>query len=102
MTGSSLSILIDELCKLYNNESNLPELTISYKDFAVWENNKLKSDEFNKDKEYWVNQFNDEIPLLNMPTNYARPNMQSFEGDNIFSFVDSNLTSKLNKLSKEL
>ena len=102
MTGSSLSILIDELCKLYNNESNLPELTISYKDFAVWENNKLKSDEFNKDKEYWVNQFNDEIPLLNMPTNYTRPSMQSFEGDNVFSFVDSNLTLKLNEVSKEL
>ena len=100
--GTSLSILIDELCKLYNNEGNLPELTISYKDFAVWENNKLKSDQFNKDKEYWVNQFNDEIPLLNMPTNYARPSMQSFEGDNVFSQIDSNLTSKLNEVSKKL
>ncbi len=100
--GTSLSILIDELCKLYNNEGNLPELTINYKDFAVWENHKINSDEFNTDKEFWVNQFQDEIPLLNMPTNYTRPSVQSFEGDNVFSQIDSNLTSKLNEVSKQL
>ena len=35
--GTSLSIFIDELCKLYNGES-LSELKITYKDFAVFEN----------------------------------------------------------------
>ena len=100
--GTSLSILMDELCSLYNNSGELPELDITYKDFAVWENNKLNSDEFNKDKEFWVNQFSDEIPLLNMPTNYPRPTVQSFEGDNVFASVDSNLTLKLNELSKQL
>lgn len=100
--GTSLSIFIEELCQLYNKENNLPELTITYKDFAVWENNKLNSDEFNQDKEFWVNQFQDEIPLLNMPTNYTRPSVQSFEGDNVFSQIDCNLTLKLNEVSKQL
>ena len=100
--GTSLSILMDELCKLYNNSNDLPELDISYKDFAVWENNKLNSDEFNNDKEFWVELFSDEIPLLNMPTSYARPTVQSFEGDNVFASIDNNLTLKLNQLSKEL
>ncbi len=100
--GTSLSILIDELCKLYNNESNLPELTISYKDFAVWESNKLNSEAFNQDKEFWVEQFKDEIPLLNMPTDYTRPTVQSFEGDNVFTQINSDLAFQLNQVSRNL
>ncbi len=100
--GTSLSLLMNELCTLYNGSSDLPTLDINYKDFAVWENNKLMSNEFDKDKEFWVSQFNDEIPLLNMPTNYNRPTIQSFEGDNVFACINKDLTFKLNELSKQL
>ncbi len=100
--GASLSILMEELCKLYKKENNLPELTISYKDFAVWENKKINSEEFNTDKEFWVNQFKDEIPILNMPTNYKRPSVQSFEGDNVFLQIDQNVTAELEEVAKKL
>ena len=52
-------------------------------------------------KEYWINRFNDEIPVLNMPTDYERPPMQSFEGDNISFKLDKELTKDLKRIAKE-
>lgn len=99
--GSSLAIFIDELCKLYNGET-LSDLSITYKDFSVWENNKLKSPEFKESEDFWVNQFKDDVPVLNMPTNYQRPAAKSFEGDKVYSCISSELTEKLNSTCKDL
>lgn len=99
--GSSLNIFINELCKLYNDES-LEPLDITYKDFATFENNRLASGELNEAENYWVNQFKDDIPVLNLPTNYPRPAMQSFEGRKIYSTISSEQTKKLNVLAKSL
>ena len=96
---SSLNIFISELCKLYNDES-LEPLDITYKDFATFENNRLASGELNEAQNYWVNQFKDDIPVLNLPTNYPRPAMQSFEGRKIYSTISSEQTKKLNVLAK--
>ena len=43
--GTSLSILLQELCDLYNGNT-LPEKQIDYKDFALWENEQFNKDEF--------------------------------------------------------
>jgi len=99
--GTSLSILVDELCKLYNGES-LPELKITYKDYAVWENEKLKSDAFKTAENFWVNQFKDELPVLNLPTNYPRPEMQLFKGNKIHTNINYDTTIKINELSQKL
>lgn len=96
--GTSLKILIDELSSLYNNE-NLEELPLTYKDFAVWESSNIKSHTFDESKNYWMSQFKDEIPLLNMPTNYPRPAEKSFKGSKVYKTLDSELTNKINELA---
>ena len=67
-----MQIFTNEFCKLYNNEK-LEELKVTYKDFSAFENTRINSDEYKEAEKYWLNQFNDEIPVLNMPTNYQRP-----------------------------
>lgn len=99
--GTSLSIFIDELCKLYNDEV-LPELNITYKDFAVFENDRLVSGSLEEAENYWVNQFTDDIPVLNLPTNYSRPATQSFEGAKVYSSIDLETAHKINALAKDL
>lgn len=99
--GTSLNILIKELCDLYNNQE-LSSKEIDYKDFAVWEQNQLQSEEMKKAKEYWGNQFQDDIPLLNMPTSYPRPTIQSFEGSNYFASLDFSTCERIAKVSKKL
>ena len=99
--GTSLSIFVDELCKLYNNKT-LNKLNISYKDFAVWENGKLSSDAFKEAESYWISQFSDDIPVLNMPTNYPRPAIKSYEGNKVYSEINEEITKKLNNICKTL
>ena len=98
--GTSLSIIAKDLSKLYNG-NKLPNLKIDYKDYSVCENKKLNNNSFKDAEEFWINQFNDEIPVLNMPTK-PRPTVQSFEGNKVYSKIDKLNTEKLNNLSNAL
>ncbi len=98
--GTSLSILVDEVCKIYNNET-LPELKIDYKDYSVWENNQLSNGYFQESENYWINLFKEDVPVLNLPTK-TRPAVQSFEGDKLHSIINEFTTNKINILAREL
>lgn len=100
--GASLSILLQELCDLYNGSTFPQECKIDYKDFCLWEKEQFKTEKLKKAKEFWVNKYQDDIPLLNMPTCYPRPSMQSFEGSNYHSFLDEKTYEKITLFAKDL
>ena len=77
--GISINILIKELVSFYKGEE-LPELKIQYKDFSEWQNQMFEKDEFKKKREFWFTQLADEIPILNIPTDFPRPPVQNFDG----------------------
>lgn len=99
--GISLSILVRDFVNLYNNK-RLPELRIQYKDFAIWQNELFKSEKFRKQENYWLGVFKDEIPLLNISTDYSRPPVMSHKGEQITFYLDRELTSKLIKFGKQM
>jgi amino acid adenylation domain-containing protein len=98
--GVSMGILINEFSKLYSGEELMP-LRVQYKDYSTWQNKLLASEEMKKQEEYWTSKFKGEIPILNMPCDYARPTLQSFEGDRIGFSLDREITEGLRKLSRE-
>ncbi len=98
--GVSMGILTKEFIEIYDGKE-LAELRIQYKDFAAWQNELFKSGEIKKQEEYWLKSFEEEIPVLNLPTDYQRPSMQSFEGDNIGFELNEELTNKLKQIAKE-
>lgn len=97
--GSSMQILLNEFCKIYNEEE-LPKNKFTYRDFINYENYFRGSDTFNKNKEFWLNEFSDEIPTLNMPTNFSRPASFTYNGATFTTCIDKNLTDKINSLCK--
>jgi len=99
--GTSMKVLKKEFIALYKGE-NLPELKIQYKDYAVWQTKFLDTEFIKLKAEYWLNAFKGEIPLLDLPTDYTRPSVQSFEGDYICFSLDVQLSSKLNKLARDM
>ncbi|MCK4261028.1 MAG: amino acid adenylation domain-containing protein, partial [Halanaerobiales bacterium] len=104
--GTSMGIFVNEFVRIYEGKE-LDELRIQYKDYAEWQNELLRSDVMKKQEEYWVNIFSDsaqndgQVPVLNMPIDYSRPTMQSFEGDNISFKLDKELTKNLERIAKE-
>ncbi|MDD4494335.1 MAG: amino acid adenylation domain-containing protein [Eubacteriales bacterium] len=98
--GESIRILINEFTELYSGEV-LEPLNIQYKDFSEWISTVLSSSIMKKQREYWVNTFSDDIPILNLPTDYSRQSKQSFRGDRISVKIGKSLSSKLRKLSSD-
>jgi hypothetical protein len=78
----SLDILVREFQALFNGEE-LPGLKIQYKDFVHWQKNLLQAGEIRKQENFWLNEFKGDLPLLNLPTDYARPEIKSFAGNSL-------------------
>ena len=79
--GASMEIFVNEFVRLYSTaEKDLPGLRIQYKDFAHWQNRELQKETMKKQQEYWLKQFEDGIPRLNLLTDFERPAVQGFEG----------------------
>ncbi|MCP4147677.1 MAG: amino acid adenylation domain-containing protein, partial [bacterium] len=80
--GTSLEILIKEFNRL-NKDENLPPLKLRYRDYAEWQHLSIQKQLMKKQEKFWNKQFTGELPVLNLPTDYPRPLMQRFEGNNI-------------------
>lgn len=107
--GWSMEILLQELGQLYHAEveetaSGLPDLTIQYKDYAAWQNGLLEESELMEDlRNYWHQKLaptEEGIPILDLPTDFARPAIQTFEGAIISKTVSPALLEGLEKLSQ--
>ncbi|MEW9701882.1 amino acid adenylation domain-containing protein, partial [Paenibacillus sp. SI8] len=96
--GVSVSVLIREITELYEGR-NLPDIRIQYKDFAVWQNEQLQSEDMKRQEAYWLESYAGDIPVLNWPTDYARPPLQSFDGDRIAFHSGKELMQGLHHLT---
>ena len=99
--GTSLNILLSDLGKIYNGEEQGKE-TIEYKDFAEWEHERIQKNEFEKAEKYWIEQFKDEIPSLNIPTIHKRNNKESHIGTREYKKIDLKLVEKINQIASKL
>ncbi len=99
--GESINILLKDFISIYNG-TELPELPVQYKDYSVWQRNMIGTGLFEKQKEYWLRNFSDEIPLLNLPYDYARPSYKSIQGDYYRFGIEPDLTVRIKSLAKNL
>lgn len=95
--GISMGILIEEIFEHYKGNT-LPDLKMQFKDFTEWQESLLKGEEIARQEAFWLNTFSGDIPVLNLPTDFPRPMMQSFEGHNIEFKLSAELSTKLDQL----
>ncbi|CCF15397.1 tyrocidine synthase 3 [Brevibacillus laterosporus GI-9] len=98
--GVSMGILVKEFMQLYEGK-HLGNLQIQYKDYTVWQNKLLHSEKVKRQEKYWTQTFSDEIPVLNMPIDFVRPSVQSFEGNVLHATLDKEVTQYLKNLATE-
>ncbi|MFC0513557.1 amino acid adenylation domain-containing protein [Mucilaginibacter angelicae] len=104
--GWSMNVLFRELMLFYNEEidgiqDSIPPLSIQYKDYAQWQQDQLKGDSFNKHKSYWLNQLSGELPVLNLPYDFTRPAVKTYNGGSLSAMVSMKSTSALKELVKD-
>ncbi|HEX2946047.1 MAG TPA: amino acid adenylation domain-containing protein [Clostridia bacterium] len=98
--GSSMSVLVKEFVSLYKGEV-LPELTVQYKDYVAWYDELLKKDFIKKQEQYWFGKLCNELPILNMPTDYLRPSVQSYDGETIRFTTGQDTVDGIKRLCQE-
>jgi amino acid adenylation domain-containing protein/non-ribosomal peptide synthase protein (TIGR01720 family) len=103
--GWSMGLLHREWSELYNAEleerpSNLPELSIQYKDYAAWHNGQLQSEDITAHKNYWLEQFKGELPVLELPSDKSRPKVMTYNGGSVYRELDKQTTDSLKAFSQ--
>ncbi len=98
--GISMEILTRELLALYRGQQ-LPTLHLQYKDFAFWQNQLFASGRHKQLEEFWLRIFADEIPVLNLPTDFPCPGVRNFSGDRWGVEIDSRIVKKIYLLARE-
>ncbi len=101
--GWSMQTIIKELFLFYyeysaQHKTETSELKIQYKDYAAWQQNNLKKEELKFYKEYWVKQFEGNIPVLDFPSDYPRPAVKTFNGGNLSLFLDLSTSQAFKQL----
>ena len=103
--GWSLGVLIQEVSRLYRAYSSglpspLPELSLQYADYAVWQRDWLQGEVLDEHVHYWREQLAGAPPVLQLPMDRPRPAIQRFEGSSVSLLVDAEIVSELRELSQ--
>ena len=97
--GTSMGILVKEFIGIYTGKE-LPPLKLQYKDYAQWQRfsgrGKIEQQEI-----YWLKKFEGNIPHINLPTDYQRPETNSFRGDVVKIMLEKGLCLRLYRLAEE-
>lgn len=94
----SQAILFNDFLQLFAG-NELGEISIHYKDYCQWQNNEYQVELIKKQEAYWLKVFAADVPVLNLPTDYQRPLLQSPDGNTISFFIDKENTDKIRKLT---
>ena len=100
----SLDVISGELGALYRarvaaQASPLPELSVQYADFAIWQRKSLRGNTLQTQVEYWKSQLAD-LPILPIPTDHPRPAVQTFEGARQAIDLSASLSKDLQRLAE--
>jgi tyrocidine synthetase-3 len=109
--GRSMEVLSKDVFSYYNAYKEnkevdpiaigLKELRIQYKDYSAWQLSQLKEESFQAQRKYWLESLSGELPLLDLPASKQRPRLKSNKGQSLSTCIDSNITNRLKKYSRE-
>jgi amino acid adenylation domain-containing protein len=103
--GWSLKVIVKELLTLYrayrNGKDNpLLPLRIQYKDYAAWQQQQRTTDAFKGHEQYWVKQFEGELPVLPFFGSRPRPAVKTYNGTQATRLLPASLNTAFKQLIK--
>lgn len=102
--GWSLGVLVQEVAELYKafvegRHAALPSLPIQYADYASWQRDWFQGPVREEQLSYWKKQL-EGVPILELPTDYPRPLVQSYRGASRSFELSRELSKGLTSLSR--
>jgi amino acid adenylation domain-containing protein len=103
--GWSKALLVKDVLDFYKayekgRQSTMAPLPLQYADFASWQRNYLSGDTLDRKLGYWKDKL-EGAATLQLPTDFARPAIQSTRGASVSFAVDKALALQLQELSRQ-
>ncbi|QDG60834.1 amino acid adenylation domain-containing protein [Pseudomonas sp. NIBRBAC000502773] len=103
--GWSMQVMVDEWVQFYvaysqGHAVHLPDLSIQYPDYALWQRSWMEAGEKERQLGYWREQLGGEQPVLELPLDYPRPAVQSYRGARLDMSLDAALVTGLKALAQ--
>jgi hypothetical protein len=103
--GWSIGIFLDELSRCYEAfasgvKPELAPLPLQYADYAVWQRERLAGPLLEQQLQYWREQLAGAPQELCLPTDHARPAVQSYRGATAQFELDRELVQELKEWSR--
>ena len=100
----SMRIFVKEVFALYNafckgQPDPLPPLRLQYRDYAAWQGEKRLQTPAGHEA-YWLDQLAHPLPVLQLPADFNRPGVKTFDGVLLKQVLDKDLTRSLGELSR--
>src|SRR5262249_11334448 len=102
----SMGVFLKELSALYGafvrrQGDPLPELSVQYADYAVWQRKWMDGEILRKQGEYWERTLAGAPAMLELPMDHLRPAEQDYAGERVKVALEEDLTRGLRELSKK-
>ena len=104
--GWSLNIFQNELRAYYDafvagdNDFDLPELEIQYKDYAAWQKKHFDNGELQRQLNFWKEKLDGFEPLT-LPLDYTRPAKIDYKGGKLNFRIDETVSAGLRRIASE-
>ena len=104
--GWSIGLFLEEFLQVYQNylagqTVQLPKLTVSYEEWLEDQINWLESDKCKEAEEYWLEEIQKPLPVLNLPTDFPRPPQKTYSGSSLIEWINNEKTKQLKELARE-
>jgi acyl transferase domain-containing protein/glutamate-1-semialdehyde aminotransferase/NRPS condensation-like uncharacterized protein len=103
--GWSMSVLLEDMSKFYSAECKgviYPlEPPLQFKEYIGWQLQQNQSPQWAKNEAYWLEQFADSIPILELPCDRPRPSVKTYRGARAHRKLEANLCAEINRLSRQ-
>ncbi|HEX3925176.1 MAG TPA: amino acid adenylation domain-containing protein [Streptosporangiaceae bacterium] len=104
--GWAQGVLLRDFLELYQAQvlrrpAKLPELAVQYADYAAWQRENLRGEQLDALLDFWTAELEGAPPVLTLPTDRARPQTLTFEGQQESLVIEGEFTTALRSFGQE-
>jgi amino acid adenylation domain-containing protein len=105
--GWCFDIFMRDFKELYEAKSagrpvQLPVLTFDYADYSIWHRRRIETGGvLDTEKQYWLKQLEGQLPVLELPRDFDRPEVMSYHGDMAEFSWSADYVKTLNSFAKQ-
>lgn len=97
--GWSIGIILEDLAKFYNlysqGKRNNLEKPAQISDFAIAQTKFQLSQEYQETEDFWLNQYKENVPIIDLPVDFDRKSPRSHKGNRIDYPISGEFANKI-------